>query len=112
MQVFNPASAGVSVYDAVMLMDDDDANLANGTPHAAYINSAFSHHGLAETPLVADSADCPALSDPIVSAAIDRDPSTGQPQVRIGWTPVGGATNFDVYRNTRAGDAFLPLIRQ
>lgn len=111
MQVLNPASAGVSIYDAIMLMDDDDANLSNGTPHAAYINPAFTHHGLAETPLVADSADCPALSDPIVNATIERDPSTGLAQVRLDWTPVGGATSFDVYRNTRAGDGFLPLAR-
>src|SRR5262245_50499214 len=54
MQTFNPTAAGVSVYDAIMLIDDDDANLANGTPHAAYINTAFQHHELAETPLVGD----------------------------------------------------------
>jgi hypothetical protein len=111
MQVLNPSVAGTSIYDAIMLMDDDDANLANGTPHAAYINPAFSHHGLTETPLIADSANCSALSDPTVTATIDRDAATGLPQVRLTWVPLGGATNFDVYRNTRAGDAFLPLAR-
>ena len=111
MQVLNPAAAGVSIYDAIMLMDDNDANLSNGTPHAAYINAAFAHHGLAETPQVADSAACAPLSDPIVTATLDRDPATGLPLVRVTWTPVGGATNFDVYRNTSPGDAFLPLQR-
>ena len=111
MQTWDPLAAGVSVYDALMLMDDDDANLANGTPHAAYINAAFSHHGVAESPLVPDSAGCAPLSDPVVTAAVETDARSGLPTVRIDWTPVGGATSFDVFRNTRAGDAFLPLAR-
>ena len=37
---------GTSVYDAYMVVDDDDGNLANGTPNAAYINQAFEHHGM------------------------------------------------------------------
>ncbi len=111
MQTFNPNATGTSIYDVIMLADDDDGNLANGTPHAAYVNAAFSHHQIAENPLVGDSADCAALSDPIVSAIVDRDAATGLPSVRITWTPVGGATTFDVYRNTRAGDAFLQIAR-
>ncbi len=111
MQVMNPASAGVSIYDAVALIDDEDGNLANGTPHAAYYNTAFTHHGLAESVLVADAAACAPLSDPLVTVTPDRDVATGLAAARIEWTPVGGATTFDVYRNTRAGDAFLPLAR-
>ena len=76
-------------------------------PYAA----AFSHHELNETPLVPDSANCALLSDPIVSALLDRDITTGLPSVRLTWTPLGGATAFDVYRNTRAGDGFLPIAR-
>ncbi|HEY3175572.1 MAG TPA: hypothetical protein VGK94_07395 [Candidatus Polarisedimenticolia bacterium] len=111
METWDPVAAGVSTYDAMMLIDDDDANLSNGTPHAAYINAAWSHHGIAETPLVIDSGDCAALSDPIVTLSLASDPATGLPAVTIDWTPVGGATSFDVLRNTRAGDAFLPLAR-
>lgn len=111
MQTWNPTASGVSIYDAMMLVDDDDGNLANGTPHAAYINAALSHHEIAESPLVGDSADCAPLADPIVSATLDRDASTSLPMVRIAWTPVGGATTFDVYRNSRAGDGFLPLAQ-
>ncbi|HET6372185.1 MAG TPA: hypothetical protein VFG76_02690, partial [Candidatus Polarisedimenticolia bacterium] len=111
MVTFNPLAAGVSVYDALMLIDDEDGNLANGTPHAAYINAAFSHHELQEAPLIADAAACAPLSDPIVSAVVDRDAATGLPAVRLTWTPVGGATNFDVLRNERAGDAFFPIAQ-
>ena len=64
MRTWDPTATGTSEYDAVTLADDDDGNLADGTPHAAYINAAFSHHGIAESVLVADSADCasPAVS--------------------------------------------------
>jgi len=111
METFDPTLAGVSVYDAIMLMDDEDANLANGTPHAAYINNAFSHHQIAESPLVVDAANCAPLSDPVPAVTLEQDPATGLPLARIAWTPVGGATAFDVYRNSRVGEGFLPLAQ-
>lgn len=111
MQTWDPTGSGVSIYDAIALADDNDGNLANGTPHAAYYNAAFQAHDLHEFPPIADSAECPALADPLASAQVDRDPTTGLPLVRITWTPAGGATVFDVYRNTRAGDAFLPIAQ-
>ncbi|MCZ6601145.1 MAG: hypothetical protein O7A07_09895, partial [Acidobacteria bacterium] len=70
METWDPTAAGVSIYDAVMVADDDDQNLANGTPHAAYINAAFSHHEIEESPLVPDSANCAAPADPLVSALV------------------------------------------
>jgi len=111
MRTWDPNAAGLSAYDAIMLVDDEDANLANGTPHAAYINEAFGHHGIAESPQVADSANCAPLSDPVVTTSLESDPETGLPVVRIDWTPAGGATQFDVLRNTADGEAFLPLAR-
>jgi hypothetical protein len=36
------------VYPAILVIDDDDANPANGTPNKCIINAAFSEHGLAE----------------------------------------------------------------
>ncbi len=112
MQTFNPTAAGVSIYDALLLADDEDGNLANGTPNAAYINAALGHHELQESPVIADAANCPALADPVPSVTLDRDAGTGLPAVRIDWTPSGGGATFDVYRNTRAGDAFLPIARE
>lgn len=110
MQTWDPTAAGVSSYDAILLADDEDGNLANGTPNAAYINAAFAHHGLTESPAISDSAACPALADPAATASLDRDPATGLPLVRLAWTPSPGTT-YDVLRNTRAGDAFLPLAQ-
>ncbi len=111
MRTWDPSAAGTSIYDAMLLTDDDDGNLANGTPHAAYINAAFEHHGIAESPPITDAPECSALPDPEVTASIVRDPSTGLPAVRLDWIPIGGATTFDVLRNGRPGDAFLPLAR-
>lgn len=37
-----------SVYAEVLAADDDDGNLANGTPHGCAIQTAFARHGLAE----------------------------------------------------------------
>ena len=110
-QTWDPTEAGVSIYDTMILVDDNDANLANGTPHAAYINAALAHHEIAEAPAVPDAANCSPLLDPAVSATLEADAATGLPSVRLEWTPAGGATNFDVYRNTRAGDAFLPIAQ-
>ena len=50
-------------YDAALVADDDDGDLANGTPHYCAIQHAFGVHGLAPdfadttigTPMFADS---------------------------------------------------------
>jgi subtilisin-like proprotein convertase family protein len=42
------ASKYTDVYDALLVIDDNDANLTNGTPNLCTINEAFSAHGLAE----------------------------------------------------------------
>jgi hypothetical protein len=111
MRTWDPTAAGTSVYDAALLADDDDGNLANGTPHAAYINAAFAHHEIAETPPVADAPNCAAPADPAVTATLERDDVTGLPRVRLEWTPADATTIFDVYRNARPGDAFLPIAQ-
>lgn len=35
-------------YDAILTLDDNDRNLANGTPNLCIINKAFARHGLAK----------------------------------------------------------------
>ena len=37
-----------NVYDATLVLDDDDGDLSNGTPHLCVINKAFVRHGLAK----------------------------------------------------------------
>ena len=38
----------LDVYDALLVIDDDDDDLRNGTPHGCLINDIFVAHGLAE----------------------------------------------------------------
>jgi|GEM_PF-1555047 len=42
------ASKYTDVYQAVLVIDDNDANLTNGTPNLCLINEVFNAHGLAE----------------------------------------------------------------
>ncbi|TDI42332.1 MAG: hypothetical protein E2P00_06435, partial [Acidobacteria bacterium] len=109
METWDPTAPGVSIYDAIMVADDDDLNLANGTPHAAYINAAFSHHEIDESPQVQDSANCMVPADPLVSAVVEPG-DNGRPRVRVDWIG-GGPGTFDVLRRRFGGDAFLPVAR-
>ena len=43
------ASTYLEMYDAILVIDDDDSDLLNGTPNLCTINKVFQQHGLAET---------------------------------------------------------------
>lgn len=69
-----------SMYVELLLADDDDGDLANGTPHRCAIDTAFARHGLADpdatgtvgspevddlevfVPALPPATDCPALA--------------------------------------------------
>ena len=46
-QMIFTAEKYTDVYDALLVIDDDDADLSNGTPNFCLINEPFSQHGLA-----------------------------------------------------------------
>jgi hypothetical protein len=109
---------GTSAYDGFMIADDTGDGLANGTPHAAYINDAFVHHGNEEwapgstSPSVAaDSKNCTAPGTPNVTVTQSTDSATGTPAVTISWTAVSGATSYSIQRTERRDDVFLELAR-
>ncbi len=108
IRTWDPTTSGVSIYDALMVEDDDDLDLGNGTPHAAYINAAFAHHELDETPAITDSPNCAAPADPLLTAVLEPRPGAGGWQVRVDWSG-GGPGPFHVGRRWRAGDTFLPV---
>lgn len=90
-------SCGVtSWYQRMRVADDDDGNLANGTPHAAALFAAFNRHaiacGLAGDATNQSTTSCPALAAPVVSR-------TSSPAgVELSWAPVAGATEYHVFR--------------
>ncbi|HKQ63299.1 MAG TPA: fibronectin type III domain-containing protein [Candidatus Polarisedimenticolaceae bacterium] len=89
-------------YTKFRVADDDDGNLANGTPHAAAIFAAFDRHriacGSAGDAANQNSTVCPAL------AASDLSTIAGSGSVALSWTPVAGATNYLILRNEAACD--------
>lgn len=46
-QMIFTAEKYTDVYDALLVIDDDDADLSNGTPNFCIINEPFAQHGLA-----------------------------------------------------------------
>lgn len=85
-------------FESYRFIDDNDGNLANGTPHAAEIFAAFDLHAIA-CGTAADAANqnsgCPAVpAAPTLSACSSNTP------VQLGWSPSPGATQYRVLRNT------------
>ncbi len=105
-----PDSDGCSAtswFQKLRTVDDDDGNLANGTPHAAAIFAAFDRHkiacGLVSDPGNQNSTICPALSAPALSAIPGSTSGTSS----LTWTTVPGATTYRVLRNDAGCQAAL-----
>ena len=80
------------IYDAYLNSDDDDGNLANGTPNGVAIFDAFSAHGIARA-AVGGSAPCvrPAQPNVIATPACD--------QVDLSWDAIAGVSGYTVFRS-------------
>lgn len=86
----DPASA----YPLALLVDDDDGDLANGTPHRCAIAAAFGVHGLADETLAPPRIVATALGDLTTSVELDVGatlPGCAEPQVTavVRWAPRG-----------------------
>ena len=95
-----PNSDGCSAsswFTKLRTIDDDDGNLANGTPHAAAIFAAFDRHkiacGAAGDTSNQNSSSCPAIGASTLSA------TAGNSSAQLNWTPVANATGYNVLRN-------------
>ena len=62
----NPGFSG-NVYDAYLAVDDDNGNLADGTPNCLEIFTAFAAHGIAGTSCGASTSGCSRPAEPIVT---------------------------------------------
>jgi subtilisin-like proprotein convertase family protein len=86
----------------MLVADDDDGDLANGTPHAAQIFAAFDRHDIA-CGAVGDAdnqstSSCPSLATPVLSLV-----ETGS-GTELSWPAVANAGEIRVYRNERGCD--------
>jgi hypothetical protein len=85
-----------SWWKTMRAVDDDDGNLANGTPHSCNLFAAFSRHGIACTTDPEANTCFRGCSQPAVPALTLAD---GTNQVGLSWTPSGAGTVYDVFRN-------------
>jgi trimeric autotransporter adhesin len=109
-----PDSDGCSAnswFEKLLLVDDDDANPSNGTPHAAAIFAAFDRHaiacGTASDPGNQNSTTCPAIGTPTLSA------TAGSASVALSWTPAANSIGYRILRNDagcQAGTTRLSLL--
>jgi len=95
-----PSSDGCgtnSWFHKFRLIDDDDGNLNNGTPHAASIFAAFNRHkiacGTASDPSNQDSTGCPSLARPTVSTKAQTN------AVEVSWGAVPSASRYNILRS-------------
>jgi subtilisin-like proprotein convertase family protein len=100
--------AATSWFSKLRAIDDDDGNLANGTPHAAAIWAAFARHGIAcgsaGDQSNQSSSICPTLQTTTLSNTI------GNGVANLSWTPVPNATSYRILRNDAGCDAGSTII--
>jgi trimeric autotransporter adhesin len=91
-----------SLWRVMRLADDDDGNLANGTPHSCHLFAAFDRHGLA---CAADQGAnvCFSACTPPAVPAVTLTP--GADQIEVSWTSSGAGTVYDVYKSERSCDS-------
>ena len=91
------------IYSALINADDDDGNLANGTPNGQQIYDAFLTHEIAGTPATS-SAGCARPAQPTLSA------TPGCDRVALTWSAVAGATSYRVLRSETRLEAPLFVL--
>ena len=81
-------------YQQFLVADDDNGNLADGTPHMQAIFNAFNRHGIAcSTPSVqvAGCAGVPTAAPAVTAVAADHGAG-------LSWNAVAGADRYKIYR--------------
>ncbi|MEW6759018.1 MAG: hypothetical protein AB1347_12430, partial [Acidobacteriota bacterium] len=103
---FASDGCGTSHYFTVFrVVDDQDGNLSNGTPHAAAIYAAFNRHAIGCSTVVnTNSTTCPTLTQPVLTA------TAGSGSVALSWGAVTNAATYYVMRNEMSSTAGFTII--
>lgn len=83
-----------NAYMQWLTADDDNGNLADGTPHMTAIYNAFNRHGIACPTPTPQNSGCAAGP----SAAPTLTATAGNYQSSLSWNTVPGATRYWVFR--------------
>lgn len=81
-------------YLNFLAVDDDNGNLADGTPHMEAIYNAFNRHGIACATPVVQTSGCdgaPTTGPSVTATALDRG-------ALLAWDAVAGASAYQVFR--------------
>jgi hypothetical protein len=105
--VFTSDGCGIgSLWEIFRAIDDDDGNLADGTPHAGALFAAFARHGIACASDPGASTTFAACTPPVVPALATVP---GDDQATLTWTASGPAV-YDVFRNEAGCDTNFARI--
>jgi hypothetical protein len=85
-----------SWYMNVLAADDDDGNIANGTPHMLAIEAAFRRHGISCRVPVPMNLGCLATPAPTAKPILTATPGTRS--ATITWTAVPNAAEYWILR--------------
>jgi len=81
-------------YTVFLGLDDDNGNLADGTPNACYLWQEFTDHGIAcNTGSHVCYSICPEILAPQVTG------SSGGGAAQLTWSPVTNAASYEIFRN-------------
>jgi len=89
-----------SLWKTLRAVDDDDGNLANGTPNSAALYAAFNRHGIACPSDPGANVSFRGCTQPAAPALVLTG---GDNQVTLSWAGSSGV--YDVYRNERGCNA-------
>ncbi len=103
-----------SMYPEALLLDDDDGNLANGTPNACEINAAYGPHGLFnvgpenEVVDLLQTADGPRVELSLSIPNFPDCPITASPTIR--WRERGSTDESDAVMAIAGDGVFTALL--
>lgn len=80
-------------YMQWLAADDDDGNIANGTPHMTAIHAAYARHGIACNVPPPQNDPCGPTLAPTLGGVAESN------TVALSWNAVEGATGYWVYRS-------------
>jgi trimeric autotransporter adhesin len=96
-----------SLFKIMRMVDDDDGNLANGTPHGGAIFAALNRHGIACASDAGASTTFAGCAPP-ATPALTLTP--GDNSATVAWTNSGAGVVYDVYRNEAGCNAGFTKI--
>jgi trimeric autotransporter adhesin len=95
-----------SLFKIFRAVDDDNGNLADGTPHGGAIYAAMNRHGIACTTDAGASTTFAAVTPPAVPAL---SVSAGNNAATVSWSGSSGV--YDVYRNETGCNAGFTRVK-